>query len=136
MPAKKEMPSTLQRSDKHAQELWGKAHDSAVGSYGEGERAHRTAYAALKHEYQKVGDHWERKSGGRKGPSDRQAARGASSKRQAETAGGVDANASKHELYEQARKLDVKGRSGMSKDELVDALQKASKRQTAERRSK
>lgn len=136
MPAKKEMPSTLQRSDKHAQEIWGKAHDSAVGTYGEGQRAHRTAYAALKHEYQKVGDHWERKSGGRKGPSDKQAARGASSRRQARTAGGVDANASKQELYQQAKKLDVKGRSSMSKDELVGALQKASRRQTAKRRSK
>lgn len=136
MPAKKEMPSTLQRSDRHAQEIWAKAHDSAVGTYGEGQRAHRTAYAALKHEYQKVGDHWERKSGGRKGPSDRQASRGASSRRQGRTAGGVDANASKQELYEQAKRLDVKGRSSMSKGELVGALQKASGRETAKRRSK
>lgn len=36
MPAKDEMPSTIERSPKHAQEIWSKAHDSAVESYGEG----------------------------------------------------------------------------------------------------
>jgi cation transport regulator ChaB len=68
------MPSTIQRSDKHAQEIWEKAHDSAVETYGEGGRAHRVAYAALKHEYEKKGDKWVRKA--EKGPSDSQAARG------------------------------------------------------------
>ena len=48
-------------------------HDSAVESYGEGERAHRTAFAAVKHSFEKVGDHWEPKQ--EKGPSDAQAAR-------------------------------------------------------------
>ena len=43
MPAKDEMPGTLQRSPAKARRTWAKAHDSAVGSYGEGERAHRTA---------------------------------------------------------------------------------------------
>ena len=38
MPARKEMPSTLKRSPKKAQETWAKTHDSAVESYGEGER--------------------------------------------------------------------------------------------------
>jgi hypothetical protein len=41
------------RSEKHAQDIWQKAHDNAVETYGEGERAHRVAYAALKHEYEK-----------------------------------------------------------------------------------
>jgi cation transport regulator ChaB len=50
-----EMPSTIQPSDKHAQEIWEKAHDSAVQTCGEGGRAHRVAYAALKHEYEKKG---------------------------------------------------------------------------------
>jgi cation transport regulator ChaB len=53
---KTEIPSTIQRSDKHAQQIWEKAHDSAVETYGEGGRAHRVAYAALKHEYEKKGD--------------------------------------------------------------------------------
>lgn len=68
------IPKTILRSDRHAQEIWRKAHDSAVQTYGEGGRAHRVAYAALKHEYEKRGDRWVRKS--EKGPSDPQAARG------------------------------------------------------------
>jgi cation transport regulator ChaB len=71
---KTKIPSTIQRSDKHAQEIWEKAHDSAVETYGEGGRAHRVAYAALKHQYEKKGDKWVRKA--EKGPSDPQAARG------------------------------------------------------------
>jgi len=76
MPKKEttEIPSTIMRSDKHAQKTWKKAHDSAVGTYGEGQAAHRVAYAALKHVYRKQGDHWVRKA--EKGPSDRQARRG------------------------------------------------------------
>ncbi|BAU50083.1 cation transport regulator ChaB [Sulfurifustis variabilis] len=72
------IPGTILRSDKHAQRLWKKAHDSAVRTYGEGGRAHRVAYAALKHEYRKSGDKWVPK--GWKGPSDPQAAQGAGAK--------------------------------------------------------
>lgn len=83
MPGKRadetEIPSTIMRSDKHAQHLWRKAHDSAVGTYGEGGRAHRVAYAALKHEYEKRGAKWVRKNG--KGSSDPQASRGPTTKR-------------------------------------------------------
>ncbi|HJT75875.1 MAG TPA: ChaB family protein, partial [Gemmataceae bacterium] len=105
MPAKDELPSTLQRSPKKAQRTWSKAHDSAVKEYGEGERAHRTAYSALKHGFEKVGDHWEGKDS--KGPSDEQAAKGgAKARRGGKTAGGVDANASKSHLLDVARKLD------------------------------
>ncbi|HEX2903774.1 MAG TPA: ChaB family protein [Jatrophihabitans sp.] len=137
MPAKKEMPSTVQRSPKKAQETWAKTHDSAVKEYGEGERAHRTAFSALKHSFEKVGDHWEPKEGGRRGPSDAQAAkRCAAARRGGPTAGGVDANASKKHLMELAKKLDVHGRSRMTKDELVDALQKANNRETASSRGK
>lgn len=63
-----EIPSTIKRSDKHAQEIWKDTHDSAVESYGEGERAHRTAFASLKHSYKKEGDRWVPKD--KKGPSD------------------------------------------------------------------
>ncbi|MEU6743897.1 ChaB family protein [Streptosporangium sandarakinum] len=130
MPARKEMPSTIQRSPKKAQETWSKAHDSAVETYGEGERAHRTAFAALKHSFEKVGDHWEEKS--RKGPSDSQAAK--STPKRGKTAEGVDAKASKHHLYEVAKRLDVPGRSSMSKEELVDAIKKANRKATAKSR--
>src|SRR5918911_4386855 len=125
MPAKDEMPSTLQRSPAKAQRTWAKAHDSAVETYGEGERAHRTAYAAVKHSFEKVDDHWEPKK--RKGPSDPQAAKSgkAARKGSSKTYGGVDAvGNSKQELYERAKKLGVKGRSRMSKAELAEAIGK------------
>jgi hypothetical protein len=134
MPAKDEMPSTLQRSPKEAQRTWAKTHDSAVEQYGEGERAHRTAFAALKHGHEKVGDHWETKD--RKGPSDNQARRsGAKARKGGETAGGVDANASKSHLYEVAKRLGISGRSRMDKGELVEAIQKANERETRKSRS-
>jgi|SRR5918994_6771924 cation transport regulator ChaB len=138
MPAKRDMPSTIQRSPKQAQETWGKTHDSAVEQYGEGERAHRTAFAALKHSFEKVGDHWEPKEGGRKGPSDAQAAkRGGSARRsRTATAGGVDAGATKQHLLERAREAGIKGRSRMDKGELVDALRKANDRATVQARRK
>ncbi len=130
---REELPATLERSEPHAQEIWVKTHDSAVETYGEGERAHRTAFAALKHSYEKVGDHWEPKD--QKGPSDRQAARGgAAARRGGQTAGGVDANASKKHLYDLAKRLDVPGRSSMSRDELVEAIGKANDRATARAR--
>ena len=65
---KDDLPSTLQRSDEHAQDIYGETLKSAEQEYGDGERAHRTAFSALKHSYEKVGDHWEPKD--EKGPSD------------------------------------------------------------------
>ncbi|GAB3905905.1 ChaB family protein [Microbispora bryophytorum] len=130
MPGRKELPSTLERSPKGAQETWIKAHDSAVETYGEGQRAHRTAFAALKHSYEKVGDHWERKKG--RGPSDEQAEKG--TPKPGKTAEGVDANASKQHLYEVAGRLGISGRSRMTKDELVDAIKKANRKATAKAR--
>lgn len=133
MPARQELPSTLLRSSKRAQDIWTKAHDSAVKTYGEGQRAHRTAYAALKHEFEKVGDHWEPKASA--GPSDSQAQRRTpSSRRSRATAGGVDANASKAHLYQRAQQLHIPGRSRMTKRQLVEALQRESGRRTAARR--
>jgi cation transport regulator ChaB len=75
MPARDELPSTIRRSPEKAQRTWIRTHDSAVQEYGEGRRAHQTAFAALKHSYEKVGDHWEPKPS--PGPSDEQARRGA-----------------------------------------------------------
>ena len=119
---KTDMPSTLERSPKKAQRTWKKTHDSAVETYGEGERAHRTAYSALKHSFEKVGDHWEEKD--EKGPSDPQAAKsGKAARRGGETFGGIDVMGStRDELYERAKKAGVRGRSKMSKPELARAL--------------
>ena len=123
MPGRDELPDTLRRSPKKAQRTWIKAHDAAVETYGEGERAHRTAFSAVKHSFEKVGDNWEAKD--EKGPSDPQAAKGGKAARAGrhETYGGVDVRGNtKAELMERARKLDVKGRSSMTKDELARAI--------------
>ncbi|MDT7537846.1 MAG: hypothetical protein QOI82_1431 [Actinomycetota bacterium] len=120
-----ELPETLKRSPTKAQRTFAETHDAAVEEYGEGERAHRTAFASLKRGFEKVGDHWEKKT--QKGPSDEAAE---TPGRSGETKGGVDANASKAHLYDVAKRLDIEGRSQMSKDELVDAIQKANARET------
>ena len=122
MPGMDKLPSTLRRSPKKAQRTWAKSHDSAAKQYGEGERAHRTAFSALKHSFQKIGDHWEPKD--KKGPSDEHAAKsGRAARRGGRTAGGVDVKGTtKDKLMERARKLGVKGRSKMNKEELGRAI--------------
>lgn len=130
---KSELPDPIKRSDAKAQRTFAKAHDSAAKEYGEGRRAHQVAYAALKHTHEKVGDHWQPKAEGAKGPSDSRAAGGR--RTGGRTAGGVDANASKQHLYNTARKLDISGRSTMNKDELVKAIQKANRSKTAKARA-
>jgi cation transport regulator ChaB len=128
---KRELPSTVRRSGKKARRTFAKAHDAAADQYGEGERAHRTAFAALKHTHEKVGDHWEKKKN--KGPSDAKAAGGRTTR--ARTQEGVDANATKAHLMEIARRLDVVGRSRMSKGELVEGIRKANAKATRKARS-
>ncbi|WP_422750119.1 ChaB family protein [Mycobacterium sp. WMMD1722] len=130
-PRISELPSTLQKSGKKAQRTFAKAHDAAAKEYGDGERAHRVAYSALKHKFEKVGDHWEKKD--KKGPSDERARDGGPDASGA-TAEGVNANSSKKHLVDVARKLDIKGRSTMKKDELVSAIKKANRRETASSR--
>ncbi|WP_052848440.1 ChaB family protein [Streptomyces avicenniae] len=122
MPGRKDLPETLERSPATAQRTWIKAHDSAVREYGEGRRAYQVAYGALKHTHEKVGDHWERKEKGRRGPSDRRAARPRG--RGGASGGGVDEQASKQHLYEVAKRLDVQGRSRMDRGELLSAIRK------------
>jgi len=126
-----DLPSTLERSQDKAQDTFLATLESARETYdGNEEASHRVAFAAVKHGFEKVGDHWEAKA--EKGPSDDQAARGGSrARRGGETAGGVDANASKAHLYELAQRLDVPGRSKMTKEQLVGALQKANDRESA-----
>ena len=120
MPIEQDLPSTIARSDKRAQEIFIKTHDSAVKTYGEGERAHRTAFASLKHEYRKSGDRWVPK--GHRGASDPQAEGGYRAHRM--TAGGYDvgAQATLGELRQEARELGIFGRSKMKKDELKRAI--------------
>lgn len=120
MPTKKEdLPGTIKRSPRKAQRTFAKTLDSAHEEYGSEERAHRTAYASLKHSFEKVGDHWEPKD--EKGPSDPQAEGGRNTDR--DTAGGVDVEGhTKQELYDRARELGVTGRSKMDKMQLGQAI--------------
>src|SRR2546429_1868552 len=113
MPGRQDMPGTIRRSDERAQEIFVKTHDSAIETYGEGERAYRTAYASLKHEYRKSGDRWVPK--GHRGPSDAQAMGNRFTHRM--TAGGYDVGpqATLAELRQEARELDIPGRSKMNK---------------------
>jgi cation transport regulator ChaB len=118
-----ELPDTLKRSGSKAQRTFAKAHDAAVEQYGEGERAHRTAMAALKRTHEKRGDRWVAKRA--PGPSDPRSKKTTAQKRAGigETYGGVDVEQnSKQQLYERARRLDVAGRSKMSKRELARAI--------------
>lgn len=128
------LPSTLERSPAKAQETYIHTLESAEQAHGDGEAAHRIALSALKHSFEKVGDHWEAKR--EKGPSDRQAAKTGPAARRgpSRTAGGVDANASKRHLMDIARRLDVDGRSTMNKRELVDAIDKANRNASARAR--
>ena len=125
MPGKKELPDTIKRSPAKAQRTWIETHDSAVEQCGEGERAHRTAYASLKHSYEKVGDRWEPKD--ERGPSDPQSARTDTAKREhpSETFGGVDVlGHTRGELYQRAAELEIPGRSRMNKEELARAIER------------
>lgn len=103
-PKKNELPSTLRRSSAGAQRTFAKAHDAAADQYGK-RSAHRVAYAALKHSFER---------GGLSNPitSDE----------------GVDANASKTHLLGIAGRLEVRGRSTMAKADLVEAITKHTRR--------
>src|SRR5699024_12250162 len=109
---KSELPETLQKSNEKAQRTFAKAYDSAMDEYNEEERAHRTAYDALKHTHEKVGDRWGPKSGD-SGPSDDQSAGGQDTDR--ETAGGADADATQEHPYDQAQQHDISGSAKLAK---------------------
>ena len=124
VPSKKEdLPSTLERSPKKVQRTYEKTLDSAHEEYGDEQRAHRTAWGAVKNLAEKKGDHWELKDG--TGPSDPRSKKPAEQKRrgEGETFGGVDVEGNtRAELVERAKKAGVKGYSSMNKKELARAI--------------
>jgi trehalose synthase len=124
MPTSKEdLPGTIRRSPKKVQRTYAKTLDSAHEQYDSEERAHRTAFASVKHVAEKVGDHWELKD--EPGPSDPQSKQSGRQARDRpeETFGGVDVEGNtKQQLYERARKLGIEGRSTMTKTELARAI--------------
>ena len=81
-----ELPGTLQRSCRGAQETFRRALDDAVRTHGAGDQAHRVAYMALKQKFDKRGDHWIAKDDpadcGGGGKADQLAARGNGSEQQ------------------------------------------------------
>ena len=130
-----DLPGTLQRSPKKVQDAYIETLDSAEEQYdGDEERAHRTAWASVKHIAEKKGDHWELKDD--YGPSDPQSAQSgaAARERPKQTHGGVDAGKTKEALEQDAREADIPGRSKMNKDELVEALKRHNDRETARAR--
>ncbi len=127
----KRLPGTLKRSSEKAQDTYVHTLEAAEDVHGDGEAAHRIAFGSLKHSFEKVGDHWEAKE--ERGPSDAQdAKRGAEAlNSDTPTAGGVDAYASKAHLLDVAKQLDIKGRSRMTKAELVASIDRANQRASA-----
>jgi cation transport regulator ChaB len=130
-PKRSELPSTIARSSKKAQRTFAKAHDAALDEYDDEERAHRVAYSAVKHSFEKIGDHWEAKDS--RGPSDERARSGGPNP-SGRSAEGVNANATKDHLYGVAKRLDISGRSKMNKSELVSAIKRANDRASARSR--
>ena len=128
---KERLPATLKRSPAKAQDTYMHTLEAAEDTHGDGEAAHRIAFASVKHSFEKVGDHWEPKA--KKGPSDAQDAKRGRAARESntKTAGGVDAYASKAHLLDVAKRLDVTGRTKMTKTELVKAIDKANRSATA-----
>src|SRR3954468_13546148 len=109
MPSEKEdLPSTIERSPEKVQDTYEKTLDSAHEQYDSEQRAHRTAWSAVKHIAEKQGDHWELKD--EPGPSDPQSAQSGRQARDKpkQTYGGVDVGGNtKDELYQRAKKLDI-----------------------------
>ena len=128
---KERLPSTLKRSPAKAQNTYMHTLESAEKVHGDGEAAHRIAFGSLKHSFEKVGDHSEQKD--ERGPSDEQdAKRGQEAIHSTTpTVVGFNANAAKAHLLDVARRLDVSGRSRMTKAELVVAIDKANRAATA-----
>ncbi|AEH07799.1 MULTISPECIES: ChaB family protein [Protofrankia] len=148
---RRDVPSTVARSDDKAVRTWKETHDSAVGTYGEGARAHRTAFATLRRTHEKVGNRWEPKHDA--GPSGQRPVKHASASsrdtglsghspgghpsghRTAKrapapggtrlTIGAVDENAPVRHLREVARELDIPGRSTMRKADLIRAINRS-----------
>ncbi len=121
------LPSTLKRSPKKAQDTYEATLASAEKTYdGDEERAHRAAWASVKHAFEKVGDHWEPKD--HKGPSDPRAVQGGRDA-DAPSYGGVDIEGkTKDKLLAQARQLGAHATTHLTKPEIAEEIQAANRR--------
>jgi cation transport regulator ChaB len=123
------LPSTLKRSPKKAQDTYEKTLESAEQTYdGDESRAHRAAWSAVKHSFEKVADHWEPKD--QRGPSDPRARQGGPDA-SGPSYGGVDIEGkTKDELLDEARRLDAHVTTHMTKAEVAEAIERANERAT------
>lgn len=129
-----ELPSTLERSPKKAQDTYEKTLEHAEQTYdNDQERAHRVAWAAVKHSFERSGDHWEKKD--ENGPSDPRAEQGGPDA-SAPSYGGIDVEGkTKVELLDEARREGAHVTTHMKKAEVAEALEKAIHREDRERRA-
>ena len=123
------LPSTLQRSPKKAQDTYEETLEAAEKTYdGDEERAHRAAWAAVKHSFEKVGDHWEEKD--QRGPSDPRAEEGGPDPT-GRSYGGVDIEGkTKDQLLEEGRRLGAHVTTHMTKAEIAEEIQRANDDET------
>jgi cation transport regulator ChaB len=129
------LPFTLQRSSKKAQETYIKALENAHRAYdGDEETAHRVAWAAVKHLFERVGDHWEPKRA--KGPSDPRAEQGGPNA-SGPTFGGVDVEGkTKEQLLAEARALGARINNHMTKFEIAEAIERRNEEITRRERER
>ncbi|HEY4441586.1 MAG TPA: ChaB family protein [Candidatus Elarobacter sp.] len=127
------LPSTLERSPKKAQDTYEHTLEHAEEEYGgDEERAHRVAWSAVKHSFERVGDHWEPKE--KRGPSDPRAAEGGPDPK-GRSFGGVDVEGkTKDELIAEAEQLGAHVNAHMTKAEIADTIEKAIHNQDRKRR--
>jgi hypothetical protein len=86
----------------------------------EGGRDRRTAYVPLKHDSERITESWART--GRK--TGLEPAVTASRPSVARLVGGIDPNATRGSLYKVAKRLAIKGRSGMTRRQLLEAIER------------
>ena len=127
------LPSTLQRSPKKAQDTYEEVLEKAEETYhGDEARAHRAAWAAVKHSFERVEDHWEPKD--HKGPSDPRAEHGGPNP-EGQSFGGVDVEGkTRDELLAEARQLGAHVTTHMTKAQLGEAIEKAIHKADRQRR--
>jgi cation transport regulator ChaB len=127
------LPSTLERSPKKAQDTYEETLESAEKTYaGDEARAHRAAWASVKHSFEKTGDHWEPKD--QRGPSDPRSEEGGPNAT-GPSYGGVDIEGhTKEQLLDQAEQRGVHVTTHMSKAEVAEALERANDRATRDAR--
>jgi hypothetical protein len=88
-----------------------------AASPGGGGRDRRTAYVPLKHDSETITTRWSRR--GRKGASEATASQPAPAMR---LPAGVSATATRATLYKIAKRLAIKGRSAMTRRQLMEAI--------------